>query len=393
MDRIPFHIPDIDETDVEAVSGVLRSRWLTTGDRCREFETAFARRIAPARPLHALAVNSGTAAMHLALEACGIGPGDRVIVPVMTFTATAEVVRYLDADPLFVDVDPLDANLRVQDVRRALDGLRPDDLARVRAIMPVHYGGRACDMAALCGLAREFGWRLVDDAAHALPATSGGHTIGSLGDATAFSFYATKTLCTGEGGMVVTSDEELAARMRVMRLHGISRDAFDRYRSAAPAWEYEIVAPGFKYNLTDVAAALGLSQLARLDANTRRRSEIAGRYRKGLGAHPDLIVPPEADEGQVHAWHLYPLRIRGPRERRDRVIELLAAAGISTSVHFIPLHRMPYWRDRYALTPEQFPVAEEIFCGQVSLPIYPGLVDSDVDRVVAEVLGAVDAAG
>jgi dTDP-4-amino-4,6-dideoxygalactose transaminase len=394
MDRIPFHVPDIDEDDIQAVVSVLRSRWLTTGDRCREFERQFGLRLDPTSPPTALAVSSGTAAMHLALEACGVGPGDRVLVPVMTFTATAEVVRYLGADPVFVDVSLEDANLRADGVRARVAALDPEVADSIRAMMPVHYAGRACDMPELCELARESGWRVVDDAAHALPATSGGgRWVGTLGDATAFSFYATKPVCTGEGGMVVTADPELADRMRIMRLHGISRDAFDRYRSPSSGWAYEVVAPGFKYNLSDMAAAIGLSQLARLESTTARRASIAARYRAALEGRDDLALPPEPRRGEMHAWHLYSVRVAGPDQRRDQVVEYLADAGISTSVHFIPLHRMPYWRERYGLDAGQFPVAEEIFRGQISLPIYPGLSDDQVDRVIETLLAALAEAG
>jgi dTDP-4-amino-4,6-dideoxygalactose transaminase len=217
--------------------------------------------------------------------------------------------------------------------------------------------------------------------------------VGSWGDATAFSFYATKSLSTGEGGMVVTGDPDLAARMRIMRLHGISRDAFDRYRAPGAGWQYEIVAPGFKYNLTDLAAALGLQQLARLDRMAAARESIARLYDEGLGASADLILPPGPETGERHSWHLYSIRVRGGRARRDRVIELLAEAGVGTSVHFIPLHRMPYWRERYELTESEFPVAEEIFAGQISLPIYPSLGPDQVERVIDAVLGAVAETG
>jgi dTDP-4-amino-4,6-dideoxygalactose transaminase len=388
MDPIPFHVPEIDESDVSAVTDVLRSRWLTTGERCRRFEEEFASYVgAP----HAIATNSGTAAMHLALEAVGIGPGDLVLVPVMTFTATAEVVRYLGADPVFVDVDPRDANMGCEQVLARLDHLADGAGSRIRAIMPVHYAGRACDMTGLCSLAAEREWHVVDDAAHALPTTHGGRSVGTWGNATAFSFYATKSLSTGEGGMVVTGDSNVADRMRVMRLHGISRDAFDRYRSPGAGWEYEIVAPGFKYNLTDLAAALGLQQLARLDRMAAARESIARRYDAGLETSAELILPPGAEAGERHSWHLYSVRVRGDRARRDRVIELLAEAGVATSVHFIPLHRMPYWRERYDLVGTDFPVAEEIFSGQFSLPIYPSLSPDQVDRVIDALLTAVAA--
>jgi dTDP-4-amino-4,6-dideoxygalactose transaminase len=387
MDRIPFHLPEIDQADIEAVTSVLRSRWLTTGDRCRELEARFAEVCGGAE---AIATSSGTAAMHLALEACGIGPGDRVIVPVMTFTATAEVVRYLGADPVFADVGPGDANLRPEDALLAVERLAPGDRERVRAIMPVHYAGVSCDMTRLCALAAEHKWRVVDDAAHALPTTHAGEPLGSFGDATAFSFYATKTMTTGEGGMVVTRDPDLAARMKVMRLHGISRDAFDRYRSHEPAWAYEIVAPGFKYNLSDLAASLGVSQLSRLDEMADARAAVAARYDDAFSGITDLDLPVRSATDR-DSWHLYSIRVRGGRKRRDRIIELLAESGIGTSVHFIPLHHMPYWRDRYGLDPADFPVAEEHFSGQISLPIYPSLDEASGERVMNAVITALEA--
>lgn len=384
MDRIPFHVPSLDDRDVPGVLEVLREKWVTTGPKCRAFEEAFGEFLDGGRGegLHAIAVNSGTSALHLALEACGVGPGDRVVVPDMTFTATAEVVRYLGADPLFLDVDEADFNLHPGAVEAAIDALAPEDAARIKAVVPVHYGGLACDMDGFEDLCAERGWSLVDDAAHALPTSHGGRAIGTWGRATAFSFYATKTLCTGEGGMVVTRDDELAARMRVMRLHGISRDAFDRYRSDEPAWSYEVIAPGFKYNLGDLQAALGLSQLERAEEFRRARARIAARYDEGFSGVEGLRTPTHPPTGDLHAWHLYPLRVEGGRAVRDALIEELAAAGIGTSVHFIPLHRHPYWRDRYGLQPGAFPVTERLFAEEISLPIYVSMEDAQVDRVI-----------
>jgi dTDP-4-amino-4,6-dideoxygalactose transaminase len=234
-------------------------------------------------------------------------------------------------------------------------------------------------------LAREQRWRLVDDAAHALPTRRQGRLIGRFGDVTAFSFYATKTLCTGEGGMAVTPHADLAARMRVMRLHGISRDVFDRYRSKTPAWYYEVIAPGYKYNLGDLAAALGLSQLPRIEQFRARRAAIASAYNEGLGAVEGVVLPPGPPTGDTHAWHLYPLRVLGGRAVRDAFIEEMSQAGIATSVHFIPLHLHPYYRERYGLRPQDFPVADRVFSQEVSLPIYPSMTDAQVSRVVAAV--------
>lgn len=385
MERIPFHQPSIDEADVAGVLEVLREGWLTTGPRCREFERAFGEFLGGG--LHCVAVNSCTAGLHLALEAAGVGPDDLVLTTPYTFTATAEVVRYLGADPFFVDVDPATLNLDPATVRAAIEAMPPPQRSRLRAIVPVHFAGLACDMGGLQGICDDFGLRLVDDAAHALPATHGGSLIGSLGDATVFSFYATKTLCTGEGGMVVTRDDALATRMRTMRLHGISRDAFDRYRSERPAWYYEVVAPGFKYNLGDMAASLGITQLARVEEMRRAREAIASRYDEAFSGVEGLHLPPGSPAGETHARHLYPLRVDGGREVRDRMIEELADAGIGTSVHFIPLHLQPYWRDRYDLQPGDYPVATAAFGAEISLPLWPGLSPVQVDRV----LGAVPA--
>ncbi len=326
-----------------------------------------------------MAVNSATAGLHLALEALGVGPGDEVITTTHTFTATAEVARYLGADVRLVDIDPATLNIDAAQVQAALT-------PRSKAIVPVHYGGLAADMPALLDIARRHGLHVVEDAAHALPTTCGGRLVGTLAsDAAVFSFYANKTITTGEGGMLVTRDAALAARARVMRLHGISRDAFDRFTATRPSWYYEIVAPGYKYNLTDIAAALGLQQLKKARAFQQRREAIARRYQAGLADLPVLLAP-EPPPGQTHAWHLYPLRLRDDAGiGRDAFIERLYALGIGCSVHYIPLHLQPYWRDRYGLTPTQFPHSQRVFERQVSLPIHTRMAPADVDRVIAAV--------
>jgi UDP-4-amino-4-deoxy-L-arabinose-oxoglutarate aminotransferase len=393
--RVPFHVPSIDESDIPGVVATLREKWVTTGQRCRDFEAAFAshlNRVDPDEGLQAIAVNSCTAALHLALEAVGVGEGDRVIVPAWTFTASAEVIRYLGADPLFVDVDEDSFLMTPELVRRALGGLSELERESIRAIMPVHFGGLAADMEGFEALCEEQGWALVDDAAHALPTNCEGLSVGRWGHVSAFSFYATKTLCTGEGGMVVTSNAELADRMRVMRLHGISRDAFDRYRSDEPAWEYEIVAPGFKYNMSDLMAALGLSQLERVDQFRDARAKIAAAYDRAFESIEELTLAPRASRDQDHAWHLYALRVEGGRTVRDRLIEELATAGIGTSVHFIPLHLHPYWRDRYELTPADFPIASALFEQEVSLPIFPSMSEEQIQRVTSELPQALERA-
>ena len=377
-DFLPFALPDIGEQEIEEVCDSMRSGWLTTGPKVKQFEAAFADFISAK---HALAVNSATSGLHLALEAIGIGPGDQVLTSTHTFTATAEVVRYLGADPVFVDIDEETLNMDVTAVEAALSRG-----AKVKAIMPVHMAGQACDMTALCRLAKDAGIRIIEDAAHALPTTFNGKRIGTIGDATVFSFYATKTLATGEGGMITTDDDEVASRIRTMRLHGISRDVFDRYQSDKPSWYYEIVAPGFKYNMPDTAAAMGIHQLARLYEMSDRRREIANRYFDDLSDLPlDLPIPINTDD--EHAWHLFIIRLTLGRLDidRNRFIELMAERGIGTSVHFIPLHLQPYWRDRYKLAPGDFPVATATYERLVSLPIYSKMTDEDVERVIAAV--------
>lgn len=387
MEPVPFHVPTVDDADIPGVLEVLRSGWITTGAKARAFEEAFAAHVRGDSDdeIHTLAVSSGTAALHLALEAAGVGPGDRVLVPVWTFTATAEVVRYLGADPVFCDVDPTTLNLGVDQIDDALAWLRPSEQEAVKAVMPVHFGGLPCDMRAIEERACGSEWSVIDDAAHSLPARHAGRSVGRWGRASAFSFYATKTLCTGEGGMVVTRDADLAARMRVMRLHGINRDAFDRYRSEKPAWYYEIVAPGFKYNMGDIAAALGLSQLERLHDFRDARARIAARYHEAFAGVDGLTTPPDARDDDQHAWHLYPLRVEGGRAVRDQLIQELSNAKIGTSVHFIPLHLHPYWRDRYHLREDDFPVASQAFGEEVSLPIFPSMSDAQIERVCEEV--------
>ncbi len=378
LSALPFALPDVGEEEIAEVVDSLRSGWLTTGPKVARFEREFADYLSGGvdSGLQALAVNSATAGLHLALEAVGVTAGDEVITTTYTFTATAEVVRYLGAHPVFVDVDPATLNLDPAAVERAIT-------PRTKAILPVHFAGLACDMGAIFALARKHGLRVIEDAAHALPCTSGGRLVGALAsDATVFSFYATKTLATGEGGMVVTRDPDLARRCQTMRLHGMDRDAFDRYMSKAPAWFYRIVAPGFKYNMTDLAAAIGIQQLRKLNRFLERRQVLSQRYRQELADLP-LRQPEGALQGELHAWHLYVIRLNpdAPLER-DVFIHRMAADGIGTSVHFIPLHLHPYWRDTYGLRPEEFPNATQAFEQVVSLPLYTRMTDGDQDRVI-----------
>jgi len=371
---LPFARPDIGEDEIAEVVSCLRSGWLGTGPRCAQFETDFAAHLGG--DVACISVNSATAGLHLAVEAFGIGPGDEVIVPVHTFTATAEVVRYVGADPVFVDVEPGSLNIDVSKIEAAVT-------PRTRAIIPVHYAGLACDMAAILEIARRHDLRVIEDAAHALPTTFNGTRIGALGsDATVFSFYVTKTLATGEGGMLVTRNAEVAKRAKVMRLHGINRDVFDRYRTGGN-WYYEVIAPGFKYNLTDMAAAIGLHQLRRLNEMHRRRQEIAETYLSRLAGLP-LRLPQRARAGDLHSWHLFPVRLTEEAGLdRNAFVDRLAAAGIGTSVHYTPLHLHPYWRDRYDLAPGQFPVSTAAYEAMVSLPIYSKMTEDDVARVIA----------
>ncbi len=380
---LPFARPDIGEAEIAAVTQALRSGWVTTGPKTKEFEQAFTDYLG-GNGLQSIAVNSATAGLHLALEALGIGPGDEVIAPTLTFTATVEVVRYLGADPVLVDVDPVTLNIDPGAIRAAIT-------PRTKAIMPVHYAGLACRMDEILAIAREHGLKVVEDAAHALPTTWQGQLVGQLqSDVTVFSFYANKTITTGEGGMAVTRHPALAERMRVMRLHGMSRDAFDRFSAKTPAWYYEIVAPGFKYNMTDVAAAMGVEQLARLPQFVQRRQYLAARYQAQLAGLP-LVQPADAPAGDTHAWHLYVVRlVPGARAGRDEIIQALSDRGIGTSVHYVPLHRQPYWRDRYQLTPARFPHAEAAYQCMLSLPLFTAMHDTDQDRVIAalhELLG------
>ncbi len=378
---LPFAQPDIGDAEIAEVVDTLRSGWVTTGPKAKRFEDDFTAFLGDPS-LTSLAVNSATAGLHLALEALGIGPGDEVITTTHTFTATAEVARYLGADVVFVDIDPKTLCIDPRLVEAAIT-------SRTKAIIPVHFGGLAADMPAILDIARRHDLRIVEDAAHALPTTAGGQLVGTLGsDATVFSFYANKTMTTGEGGMVVTRDAEIAKRIAVMRLHGMSRDAFDRFTAKVPSWYYEIVAPGFKYNLTDIAAALGLQQLKRVHEFQRRRAEIAARFDAAFAGLP-LVLPSSAPAGETHAWHLYVLRVADDSPvGRDALIERLFEAGIGCSVHYVPLHLQPYWRDRYGLRPENFPHSQHAYERLLSLPIYTRMTDADVERVVGAVRAA-----
>src|SRR6476469_901042 len=376
---LPFALPDIGEEEIAEVVDSLRSGWLTTGPKTKKFEHDFSEFLGG--EIEAIAVNSATSGLHLALEAVGVTASDEVITTTHTFTATAEVIRYLGANPIFVDIDPVTLNIDVDKVASAIT-------PRTKAIVPVHLGGLAADMQPILNLARQYNLKVIEDAAHALPTTYQGQTIGTLSsDATVYSFYATKTLATGEGGMLVTRDPEIAKRCRLMRLHGISRDAFDRYTSTKPGWDDEGVAPGFKYNMIDIAASLGIHELRKVKHMQEQRAAIAKYYDDAFADLP-IILPAHALVGDIHSWHLYIIRLAdGCTIGRNEFIEKMAANGIGCSVHYIPLHLQPYWRDTYHLLPEHFPVASEVYERIVSLPIYTRMTHSDCDRVVNSVRG------
>ena len=378
---LPFHVPQIGEEEIAAVVATLRSGWLTTGPIVRRFEQAFAE-VVGAR--HAIAVNSATAALHLGLEAIGISASDEVIVPTMTFAATGEVVTYFGARPVLVDSEPDTLNIDPSAVERAIT-------PRTKAIIPVHFAGQACDMDPLLAIARSRGLQVIEDAAHALPTWYRGKMIGSIGEITCFSFYATKTITTGEGGMITTDDPDRAERMRIMSLHGISKNAWNRY-AAEGAWYYEILHPGFKYNLTDIAAAIGLEQLKRHGAFWQARERIARRYDEGFEDLPELTRPACRSYGR-HAWHLYVIQLSIDRLQIDRAgfIEALRERRIGASVHFIPLHLHQYYRDTFGYRASDFPIATAAYQRTVSLPIYPGMTDADVADVIGAVRGVVEA--
>lgn len=379
---VPFFRPSIGDEEIAAVVESMRSGWLTTGPQTSAFEAEFGALIGDG--VHAIAVNSATAALHLGLEALGVGPGDEVIVPTMTFTATAEVIRYLGATPVFVDMDPATICVDSETVTAAIT-------PRTKVLMPVHFAGRACNMTALRALADAHGLRILDDAAHALPTRHAGALIGSAAngaDITAFSFYANKTMTTGEGGMLLTASDEIANRVRKMRLHGIDRDVFDRFTNIKASWAYDVVDAGYKYNLTDLAAAIGRVQLGRIDDFQATRAAIAARYDAAFADLP-LTLPPHAAPGDEHSWHLYIVRLTDDAPlRRDDFITRLREAGVATSVHYRPLHQMTYWKP--LAEAQAFPAADAYFASCVSLPIFMAMTEAEQARVIEvvhEVLG------
>ena len=374
MDRIPFAIPEIGAEEIDEVVDTLKSGWVTTGKKVQAFEELFASYIGCQ---HALAVNSATSGLHLALDAIGIKRGDKVIVPVNTFTSTAEVVRYFDADPIFCDIDADSFNISAKAIAQILESHLERD--KIKAIIPVHIAGMACDMDPILDLAKKYSLKIIEDAAHALPTTYQGKMIGTIGDITVYSFYATKTLCTAEGGMVVTNNDEYAKRIKVMRLHGFDRDAWDRYNSDRPSWYYSVVAPGFKYNMTDIAASMGIHQLKKIERFYQRRLEIAQQYNEAFKKLELIQVPKLEISDDKHAFHLYIIKV----PKRDTFIEELSKKQIGSSVHFIPLHLQPYWKEKYKLEDMDYPVAYQNFQQILSLPIYTKLNDKQVEFITA----------
>lgn len=368
---LPFHRALIEEEEMNAVLEVMRTGWLTTGPRAKEFEAKFAQYVGAT---HAIAVNSCTAALHLALAAAGVGEGDEVILPTMTFAASGETVLFLKAKPVVVDVAANSFHIDPDQIERAIT-------PRTKVIMPVHYSGYPCDMDAILAIARKHKLTVIEDAAHAVPTRYKGKLVGSIGDITCFSFYATKTLTTGEGGMITTENKELADRMRILSLHGISRDAWKRY-TAEGSWRYEILEMGYKYNLTDVAAAIGLVQLAKVERMRNHRQAMADRYTDFLET-TDAFLPPYHAREAGHAWHLYVIQVNPAALSisRDQVIEELKQRGIGTSVHFIPLHTHPLYQGMgYKMG--QLPNAEARFANALSLPLHPGMTLDESDRVI-----------
>ena len=385
--QIPFFRPNIEQAEIDEVVDTLRNGWLTTGPKTKQFEAEFSQYL---QQKHSIALNSCTAALHLALEAIGVQAGDTVVVPTMTFAATAEVVRYFNAKPLLVDcrlsdfnLDPADAERRIEQAIAAGE--------KVVAIIPVHYGGQVVDVAGVAKVAAKFGLKIIEDAAHCCPAhfrddgQSPWKAVGASALISCFSFYANKTITTGEGGMACTNDDALADRMRCMSLHGISKDAWKRF-TAAGSWYYEILAPGFKYNLTDIASSIGLHQLRKADRLHKQRTAWAEGLTQRLKSVEELILP-TVQPNRIHSWHLYPVRLKLDRLKIDRsqFITELKERGIGTSVHWMPLHMHPYYREKYGYKPEDLPVAGALFPEIMSLPLYPDLTEPQVDYICGEI--------
>jgi dTDP-4-amino-4,6-dideoxygalactose transaminase len=392
--NVPYYKPSIGEQEIQEVVDCLRNGWLTTGPKAKLFEAEFARYVGRA---HAVALSSCTAALHLALDAIGLTAGQTVVVPTLTFASTAEVVLYFGAKPLFVDCRPEDLNLNVADAAERIEAARARG-EQVVAIMPVHYGGQLGDVAGVAALANRHGLKVIEDAAHCCPAyyrdseTEPWKPVGSLGEISCFSFYANKAITTGEGGMACTDHEKYANRMRLMSLHGISRDAWKRY-TADGSWFYEILAPGYKYNMTDVAAAIGLHQLRKADHLHQQRARVAKLYSERLADIDELILPRELPN-RIHSWHLYHVRLKLNKLSLDRgqFIAELKQAGIGASVHWMPLHMQPLYRERFGYRSADYPCAAAIYPQIVSLPIFPDMISEQVEYVCRTIQGIISRA-
>lgn len=378
--QIPFHRPDITDDDIRGVAETLRSGWITMGEKTFEFERRFAE-ITGAR--HAVAVNSCTAALHLALVAAGVGRGDEVIVPVWTFAATAEAVWYCGAVPVLADVERDTLLIDLSDVQKRIS-------EKTKAIIPVHYAGQPAAIDEIREIAQAGKIAVIDDAAHSFPAWYGGKMIGGISDMTCFSFYATKTITTGEGGMITTNRDDYATTLKTLRLHGISHDAWNRY-SDRGSWMYDVTEIGFKYNMSDISAALGITQLARYKDMWMKRKRIAGVYSEAFDGIPQISSCP-VREGRESAWYLYPIILDVERLAipRDDFIRELRERGITCSVHFIPLHRFSYYK-KAGYRAEQYPNAEWAFPRTLSLPIFPGMTDEEVRYVADNVIEVIAA--
>lgn len=371
-DFLFFHKPFISEDEVNEIVDTVRSGWLSMGPKTIKFEEAFNSYIGCKK---SIAVSSWTAAGHLTLEAYGIRSGDEVIVPTMTFPATAEIVCYFGAKPVIVDVDEDTLNISLKEIEKAIT-------PKTKAIIPVHYGGQPCDMDEIHEIAGKYNLKVIEDAAHSLPATYKGKKVGTISDVTCFSFYATKTLSTGEGGMICTNDEELAERCAIMRMHGINRDAWKRYTESS-SWYYEVVAPGFKYNFTDLQASLGLPQLKKVDQMWQSRKNIAAKYTQALKDN-ELLTLHGVKEDRDSSWHLFPIRLKleSLKINRAQLIDEMRKLNVGAGVHFLPVHQHVYYNQTFKLDDKNYPVASSAFPKLVSLPIYPGMKDENVDKVI-----------
>ncbi len=380
MEFLPFALHSIDQDEIDEVVDTLKSNWITTGPKAKLFETKFAEFLGVK---YAVAVNSCTAALHLALDAINIKEKDLVLTTPFTFTATAETIRYVGAELVFIDIDPKTFNIDPKLVETYLSNPKTN-VNRVKAIIPVHYAGQACDMTAIMKIAKKYNLKVIDDAAHALPSTHDGHLIGNIADLTCFSFYATKTITTGEGGMLVTNDDTLVERIRTMRLHGINRDVFNRYNSDKADWYYDVVAPGFKYNMTDIAASIGIHQLKKVEIFKKDRELIAKAYNEAFKEIEEIEVPFIDRTTDIHSWHLYVVKLNLEKLTIDRAqfIEEIKKMGIGTSVHFIPLHLQPYYKKRYNFSENDFQNTFSTYQRIISLPIYPKMKEYDIQRVI-----------